>query len=78
MLFAPTLIESPHIDDDNTASTQAIHPDLGTIQVEMRHVDYYVDSGGIYSGLKMEELGPVHERSKKAGVHAISSAFLTT
>ena len=61
------------VDDDSVlASSNAIHPDLGTIEVSMRHVDHFTVNNTRYSSSKFNEIGPIHERSKKGGAHAVS------
>ena len=60
------------LDDDHTALQSPVHFDLGTIEVQMRKVDYYTEGDEYYQGENAREIGPIHERSKKAGAHAVS------
>ncbi|RPD66136.1 hypothetical protein L226DRAFT_189703 [Lentinus tigrinus ALCF2SS1-7] len=67
--FAPLILT----DDDRVASSKAKpSADLGTIAVVMRKVDHYTPSDKLFSLPNVPEVGPVHEKSKKAGVHAVS------
>lgn len=61
-------------DDDKVASSRdKPHEKLGTIEIVMRLVQSYIPSGRAYAGQgPVPEIGPVHEKSKKAGVHAVS------
>lgn len=49
--------------------------DLGTIEVQMWRVDKFVPSENHYSLGDIAEIGTVHEKSKKAGVHIVSWAM---
>ena len=60
-----------HIDDEDAASSHSPNADLGTIEVQMRNVAYFSDNTTFYQGESISEIGPVHERSKKAGVHSV-------
>lgn len=60
-------------DDDDVADPDGVSPDLGCIQIEIhrteRHFgeDTHRDRRG-----DVQEVGPVHERSKKLGSHCVS------
>ena len=45
---------------------------LGAIEVEMRRAEAFRNSDNLLSMGEFPEIGPVHERSKKAGVHTVS------
>lgn len=45
---------------------------LGTIQLNLYRVESFTVNHGKVVVVKVDDIGPVHERSKKAGVHAIS------
>ena len=61
------------LDDENIASSKAkLNQDLGTIEVIMTKVDYFTYSTNHFSMGAVSKIGPVHERSKKAGVHAVA------
>ncbi|KAM5540405.1 hypothetical protein V8D89_005863 [Ganoderma adspersum] len=62
-------------DDDALASrssTASGLEKLGSIEVQMRKVQAYVKATTPSFVGEVSEIGPVHERSKKAGVHAVS------
>ena len=60
-------------EEDEATPLSHPHPDLGVIEVAMRKVDHYTKSERTFKGSgKVVEVGPVNERSKKAGAHAIS------
>lgn len=60
-----------HIDDEAAAALATPDADLGTIEVQMREVDHFSDGTKPYHGESVQEIGPIHERSKKAGVHSV-------
>ncbi len=70
----------PHIavakiepDDEGVASSKAaLSEKLGVLEVVMRSVDRYVENETYYSVGKVSRIGPAHEKSKKAGAHAVS------
>ena len=64
-----------HIDDEEAAASNPPDADLGTIEVQMRNVAYYTENTSFYSGEDITEIGPVHEKSKKGGVHSVRRAF---
>ncbi|KAI0780933.1 hypothetical protein BD413DRAFT_620056 [Trametes elegans] len=66
--FAPLLLT-----EDDTAATAAVHRDLGSIIVRVTRVKRFVPTGKPPKGSKFSGTGPVHEKSKKAGVHAVST-----
>ena len=46
---------------------------LGLIEIVMQTVDHYVtNEHHYYSVGQVSRIGPLHERSKKAGVHTVS------
>ena len=63
-------------DDESIASASLASNEklqkLGTIELELRRVAYYRKKNKFYSLGEVPEIGPVHEQSKKAGVHAVS------
>ncbi|KAH9903459.1 hypothetical protein C8Q73DRAFT_674764 [Cubamyces lactineus] len=58
-------------DDEATASTE-VNGELGTISIKMFRVKAFVENQAPYTGTSVANIGPVHERSKKAGVHAVA------
>lgn len=46
--------------------------EIGTIQVTMHKVDRYEENEQSYAVGDVAKIGAIHEKSKKAGVHAIS------
>ncbi|KAI0807309.1 hypothetical protein C8Q74DRAFT_1226993 [Fomes fomentarius] len=53
-------------------SSTVLSADLGTIEVQMWRVDKFVPSVNHYSLGDIPEIGTMHEKSKKAGVHVVS------
>ncbi|KAI1795879.1 hypothetical protein LXA43DRAFT_989893 [Ganoderma leucocontextum] len=72
----PLLFSQLKVTDDEavaSSSPSALRLDkLGAIEVEMRRVDAYHECEDFFSMGEVPEIGPVHEKSKKAGVHAVS------
>ncbi|OSC99728.1 hypothetical protein PYCCODRAFT_1372578 [Trametes coccinea BRFM310] len=69
-IFSPLVVT----DDETAASPkQKLDAGFGTIQVKMIRVKQFIRSGGT-SRLSLDDIGvgPVHETSKKAGVHTVS------
>ncbi|TFK91030.1 hypothetical protein K466DRAFT_483559 [Polyporus arcularius HHB13444] len=67
--FAPLVLT----DDEGVASSKAaLSEKLGVLEVVMRSVDRYVENETYYSVGKVSRIGPAHEKSKKAGAHAVS------
>lgn len=68
-----TYICNPDLDDDDVASSKAVVADnLGLIEVTIRTMDHYVEKEQYYSVGQISRIGLLHEKSKKAGVHAVS------
>lgn len=57
--------------DDDALLDSGVNEDLGTIQIEMKLVEYFSEAKK-FSAIHVPEIGSVHERSKKAGVHAVA------
>ncbi|KAI0672342.1 hypothetical protein C8Q78DRAFT_1026488 [Trametes maxima] len=61
------------LTDDESAISTRTYEDLGTIRLTMTRVQRYklldIDAP---SAAPVPEIGPMHEKSKKAGVHAVS------
>ena len=55
-----------------SAAAASVLAKLGCIEVEMRSVFAFVDAPNLACFGDIPEIGPVHERSKKAWVHAVS------
>ncbi|KAL1948508.1 hypothetical protein VTO73DRAFT_12583 [Trametes versicolor] len=66
-LFAPLVLT-----DDDALLHSDVSGDIGTIHVEMRRVQRYTKNKTNFRGRHVPEIGSVHERSKKAGVHAVA------
>ncbi|EIW53414.1 uncharacterized protein TRAVEDRAFT_40106 [Trametes versicolor FP-101664 SS1] len=66
-LFAPLVLT-----DDDALLHSDVSGDLGTIHVQMRRVQRYTKNKTNFRGRHVPEIGSVHERSKKAGVHAVA------
>ncbi|OJT04175.1 hypothetical protein TRAPUB_5127 [Trametes pubescens] len=65
-LFAPLLLT-----DDDALLDDNVNADLGTVQIEMMLVQRYERKKKSQSLRRhVPDIGPLHERSKKAGVHA--------
>ena len=60
------------VDDDVASSKAAVADNLGLIEVTIRTVDHYLEKEQYYSVGQISRIGPLHEKSKKAGVHAVS------
>ncbi|EIW52453.1 uncharacterized protein TRAVEDRAFT_61366 [Trametes versicolor FP-101664 SS1] len=65
-IFAPLVLT-----DDDALLDSGVNEDLGTIQIEMKLVEYFSEAKK-FSAIHVPEIGSVHERSKKAGVHAVA------
>ncbi|EJF65858.1 hypothetical protein DICSQDRAFT_151905 [Dichomitus squalens LYAD-421 SS1] len=67
-------VEFSHLvltDDETVASASSTSlQKLGVIEVEMRKVKSFCEGEDYYSVGEVLEIGPVHEKSKKAGAHA--------
>ncbi|KAI0831307.1 hypothetical protein BC628DRAFT_747864 [Trametes gibbosa] len=59
-------------DDDTVVDTQNVSDKLGSIEVAMTRVGGFVESTDPYCGRNFIDTGPIHEKSKKAGVHAVT------
>ncbi|KAI9056371.1 hypothetical protein FKP32DRAFT_1585962 [Trametes sanguinea] len=60
-------------DDESIASpAHEMNDSLGTIRVTMTLVKQYLHSDQPYHDAEITELAPVHEKTKKAGAHAVS------
>ncbi|KAJ3010633.1 hypothetical protein NUW54_g2425 [Trametes sanguinea] len=59
-------------DNDAIAQPNPGNAELGTIRVAMFRVQKYLLSDEPYKPLAVSDIGAVHERSKKAGTHAVS------
>ena len=60
--------------DEEAAALTALSEKLGTIEVQMFEVERFESNpGSLYAVQGVTDIGPVHEKSKKAGVHAVSS-----
>ncbi|KAI9056376.1 hypothetical protein FKP32DRAFT_1599106 [Trametes sanguinea] len=67
--FAPLVLT----DDDHVAdSTETRCAELGTIRLTMIRVERYVETDKPYVAHDAYDLQPIHEKSKKAGIHAVS------
>ena len=61
------------LDDDSLAATAGAHPDLGVVEVQIFRVLSLGRAGmDQLSFGRVAEVGPVHERSKKAGAHCVA------
>ncbi len=57
--------------DDDALLNDNVNADLGTVQIEMMLVQRYERKKKSQSLRRhVPDIGPLHERSKKAGVHA--------
>ncbi|KAH9922888.1 hypothetical protein B0H21DRAFT_163059 [Amylocystis lapponica] len=67
--FSPLVLT----DDDNLTSPAGAHPDLGTVKVEIYRVVRlgHATMDSMQFG-PVAEVGPVHEKSKKAGAHCVA------
>ncbi|KAI0721091.1 hypothetical protein C8T65DRAFT_566552 [Cerioporus squamosus] len=73
--FAPLVLT----DDEGVASSKAaLSEKLGVVEVVMRSVDHFVENGTYYSVGNVSRIGPAHEKSKKAGAHAVSFGDIQT
>lgn len=63
-------------DDESVASASCLSDGrlqkLGSIEVEMRKAASFREGTDFFSLGEVSEIGPVHEKSKKAGSHAVS------
>lgn len=62
---------SHHALDDILVSSK-VDDELGSIRITMTRAQSFVDSDAPHTGYKVAEIGAVHEKSKKAGVHTVS------
>ncbi|KAI0356947.1 hypothetical protein OH77DRAFT_1451971 [Trametes cingulata] len=68
-----TFVFSPVVlTDDDSLATSGATEDLGTIQVTMTRTQGFARMKRPAELINVKEIGPVHERSKKAGAHAVS------
>ncbi|KAI0324245.1 hypothetical protein GY45DRAFT_1314131 [Cubamyces sp. BRFM 1775] len=65
--FAPLVLT-----DDDSLLRLTSHEAVGTIRITFTRVQEYVLSTKPYTPLKVAEIGAVHEKSKKAGVHTVT------
>ncbi|KAH9854231.1 hypothetical protein C2E23DRAFT_902575 [Lenzites betulinus] len=57
-------------DDDDVAGP--VSDELGSIEIRVTRVAGFAESTELYRGRDFVDTGPIHETSKKAGVHAIT------
>lgn len=63
-----------YADDDDVADPEGADPDLGCIQVEIHEVQPTIgkDRSENTRHGQVNDVGPVHERSKKLGAHCVA------
>ncbi|KAI0356946.1 hypothetical protein OH77DRAFT_1423213 [Trametes cingulata] len=76
--FAPLMLTGS--SDDDKALHSKVSEELGTIRLTMTRAQGYKKASHkpFPGGRKVVDLGPVHERSKKAGVHAVALGEIET
>lgn len=68
-----TRLTFPAVDDDHVASHGAdVVQSLGVIEVRLRRVSPGMIQKGPSRNNVPQEVGPIHERSKKGGGHYVS------
>ncbi|KAH9854612.1 hypothetical protein C2E23DRAFT_57464 [Lenzites betulinus] len=67
-VFAPLVLT----DDEAFANNNIISAELGTIRVEMIRVQNFTSTQTPFYTRDVHEIGPIHERNKKAGVHTVA------
>lgn len=60
-------------DDDSIINTKNVSEKLGSIEVVLTRVERFEPlSTPFAGGYSFPEIGPIHEKSKKAGVHTVT------
>ncbi|KAH9951475.1 hypothetical protein B0H21DRAFT_719135 [Amylocystis lapponica] len=60
-------------DDENIASPKApVSEDLGIIEVQIWRIRDFKMNTSLHNGIAATDIGPVHERSKKAGTNCVA------
>ncbi|KAI0634208.1 hypothetical protein C8Q77DRAFT_1110450 [Trametes polyzona] len=67
----PFLFTPLTLTDDEDVATSGVNEDLGEIVIKIRLVERWIQRQAERSYADVLEIGPVHEKSKKAGVHAV-------
>ncbi|EIW53412.1 uncharacterized protein TRAVEDRAFT_60876 [Trametes versicolor FP-101664 SS1] len=63
---------SPLILTDDILVSSKVDEELGSIRITMTRAQSFLITDVPHPGYKVAEIGAVHEKSKKAGVHAVS------